>query len=371
MHASTGFTRATRSSRRQFIYLVTSFVLAAGLSAGLVSSPVNAAESGNRGLFGSQDPTYDGVYRQSFALMGLHTAGAPVPNAAVAWLIGQQCADGSFMAFRADTSTPCPPSDPQAFTGPDTNSTALAVAALIQVGNGPDAESAVQAAQTWLLEQQARGGGFPYFSGGTADTNSTGLAVAALRMVGSESRAVQRAEGYVRRAMSGCSAPAEQVGGVPYQPGLLPDGLSSSQALLGLAGAFPVAQRTQRQAAPRVTCDAKGKPTDPTAAATRWIAATITANQGSLPDAFTPEQADWNSTALGVVAMAATRTSGRATQLAMRALTVNADAYVFDGTAYRPAALGTLILAAYSTGANPEDFGGIDLPEQLLATMQK
>jgi len=45
--------------------------------------------------------------------------------------------------------------------------------------------------------------------------------------------------------------------------------------------------------------------------------------------------------------------------------------YVFDGTADRPAALGTLLLATLSTGANPEDFGGIDLPERLLATLQK
>ena len=99
-------------------------------------------------------------------------------------------------------------------------------------------------------------------------------------------------------------------------------------------------------------------------------AAQITASGGSLPDAFAPDAADWNSTALGVIGLVATRTSGRATGLAITALQANAPSYISDGTADRPAALGTLLLAAVGTGTDPRDFGGIDLPRRLLATLQ-
>src|SRR5436305_2018998 len=54
------------------------------------------------GLFGAADPTFDGAFRQGLALMALKVVG--VADAAAAdWLVGQQCADGSWTAFRADT----------------------------------------------------------------------------------------------------------------------------------------------------------------------------------------------------------------------------------------------------------------------------
>lgn len=334
------------------------------------AAPVRTASS-DAGLFGSSDPTYDGVYRQSFALMGLVAAGAAVPDSAVAWLVGQQCADGSFMGYRADTAVPCPPSDPATYTGPDTNSTALALAALTLAGNGQDAESAARAAQDWMRQQQTRGGGFPYYAGGAADTNSTGLAIAAFGLVDGTARVRQHASAYLRRTAYGCTAEPMQVGGLPYMAGSLPDALSTTQGLLGLADAFIVTARTQRKAAPRVTCDSAGRPTDATSATARWIAAQITANRGWLPDAFAPGEADWNSTALGVIGLVASRTSGRATTLAVAALEKNAESYINVGTSDRPAALGTLSLAAIAAGKDPRNFGGIDLPARLLATLQK
>ncbi|MFE3284018.1 hypothetical protein ACFXJJ_13005, partial [Streptomyces sp. NPDC059233] len=56
------------------------------------------------GLYGKNDPTYDGVWRQSFALLAQHTVGVKPAKAAVDWLVGQQCANGGFAAFRADAS---------------------------------------------------------------------------------------------------------------------------------------------------------------------------------------------------------------------------------------------------------------------------
>lgn len=332
--------------------------------------PAVAAPASDAGLFGSADPTYDGVYRQSFALMGLAAAQAEVPDSAIDWLIDQQCADGSFMGYRPDTAVPCPPSDPTTFTGPDTNSTALALAALVIASNSPDAASAAGAAQDWLRQQQTAGGGFPYYPGGKPDTNSTGLALAAFGLVDGTQRIKQRATAFLRRTVYGCAAEPQQIGGLPYMAGSLPDALSTTQGLLGLADAFIVRERVQRKAAPAVTCVSGDRPTDPKNATARWIAAQITASGGSLPDAFTPGESDWNSTALGVIGLVASRTSGRATGLALTALQENAASYISDGTADRPAALGTLILAAVATGQDPREFGGVDLPRRLLATLQ-
>lgn len=363
MHAFTGVAGATRTSRR----LLVSFVAVFGLALGLVTSPAQAADPDNRGLFGSQDPTYDGVYRQSYALMGLAAAGLTAPPTALQWLLDQQCPDGAFIAYRADLDAPCPEPDPQAYTGPDTNSTSLAVLALIEHGRLAPAKRAI----AWLTRTQLPGGGWGYVEGSPADSVSTSLALEALEALPGTEREQRAATRWLARQIAPCGAPDAQRFGVRYQAGALPDGISSTQALLGLGDAFPVSPTTQRQAAPRVTCNAQGKPDDPTAAVARWIASTLTANDGSIPDPFTEGQADWNSTALGVVGLAATRTSGRATQEAMQSLEANAADYVFDGTAYRPAALGTLLLATIATGADPEDFGGIDLPRQLLATLQK
>ena len=363
MHAFTGVAGATRTSRR----LLISFVAVFGLALGLVTSPAQAADPDNRGLFGSQDPTYDGVYRQSYALMGLAAAGVAAPPAALQWLLDQQCADGAFIAYRSDPDAPCPAPDPQAYTGPDTNSTSLAVLALIEHGRIAAAKRGI----AWLTRIQLPGGGWGYVEGSAADSVSTSLALAALEAVPGTEREQRAATRWLARQIAPCGAPDGEKYGVRYQPGSLPDGISSAQALLGLGDAFPVAPTTQRQAGPRVTCNAQDKPDNPTAAVARWIASTLTVNDGSIPDPFTAGQADWNSTALGVIGLAATRTSGRATQLAMRSLEANAADYVSDGTADRPAALGTLLLATIATGADPEDFGGIDLPERLLATVQK
>jgi len=43
----------------------------AALSLGLAAPALAAPSSGDAGLYGAQDPTYDGVYRQSLAIIGL------------------------------------------------------------------------------------------------------------------------------------------------------------------------------------------------------------------------------------------------------------------------------------------------------------
>lgn len=131
----------------------------------------------NAGLFGVQDPTYDGAYRQGLALAALAAAGVRATSAlapAVSWLQRQQCANGGWESYRASTTTACPPSDPTTYTGPDTNSTALAV-------QGLEAQRARLRHNpvSFLMLVQSADGGWGYY-GGAADPDSTALVIQAL-----------------------------------------------------------------------------------------------------------------------------------------------------------------------------------------------
>lgn len=335
-------------------------------STGTAAAPSAAVAADTDGLFGTADPTYDGVYRQSYALMGLKAAGTDVPASAIAWLVRQQCPDGAFVAYRPDPAQPCPETDPVAYSGPDTNSTALAALALMQYGQ----KSAARRAIAWLASIQLAGGGWGYVKGSPPDSVSTALVLEALEEAPGNAKARARAIAWVSRQIAPCDAPEDERYGIHYQPGLMPDAISSSQGLLGLANAFPVRARSQHRGAPKVSCGDNGRPANAKFSAARWIASKVSASDGSLPDPFAPGSADWNSTALGVVGLVASGTSGRATDLAIAALKKHAEDYVSNGTADKPAALGTLMLAAVATGNNPSDFGGIDLPVRLLSTLQ-
>ena len=136
------------------------------------------------GLYGATDPSFDGAYRQSLALLGLLSAGVTPPQVAVDWLVDQQCdaatpaAEGGWEPYRASTAVPCTAPDPDLFVGADTNQTALAVQALATLGVTPDHD-----ALGFLAAAQADDGGFPYLTGGTVDPNSTALVIQALAAV--------------------------------------------------------------------------------------------------------------------------------------------------------------------------------------------
>jgi hypothetical protein len=134
------------------------------------------------GLFGAADPTFDGAFRQGTALAALEAAHVPSSNktvkAAIAWLEGQQCANGLWQAYRSDTTIPCPAADPDTFTGPDTNSTGMAVQGLAAYRKHPHAAAVLRG----LKAVQSRDGGFPYLAaaGQDSDPNSTALVIQAL-----------------------------------------------------------------------------------------------------------------------------------------------------------------------------------------------
>lgn len=153
-------------------------VLIAGTACAITIPHAQAtpAPAETRGLFGASDPTYDGVYRQGLAILGLVAAKADVPPAATAWLLREQCKNGAFMSYRADLSAPCAKGDPVNYTGQDTNSTAMAALALQATGN----LDAYRRAAAWLIGAQNKDGGWPFIDGGTSDANSTGLSLLAI-----------------------------------------------------------------------------------------------------------------------------------------------------------------------------------------------
>ena len=196
------------------------------------------------GLFGAADPSFDGTYRQGLALVALHAAGvANAPGAT--WLAGQQCADGSYAAFRADTSAPCPPIDLVTFTGPDTNSTALAVLGLDAQGDTDAAAAGVAALDS---ARNASGGwGFFVSADQATDANSTAVVLDALRTVNGAVDGPGRAA--LAALQVGCGAAPADRGGVAFQPDahgrLIPDAFATVQAVPALAGvALPITSAT-------------------------------------------------------------------------------------------------------------------------------
>jgi hypothetical protein len=168
------------SDSRRARWRAVAALAAAPLALGALAVPSASAAPPAGQLYGQTDPTYDGVYRQSLAILGLNAAGIEPADAAVEWLLDQQCADGGFSSYNADTSVDCPPFDGDSYTGGvDSNATAVAAQALLAVGEDDAAEAAVEA----LVESQNANGGWEYTidpANTSSDPNSTALAWMAL-----------------------------------------------------------------------------------------------------------------------------------------------------------------------------------------------
>lgn len=126
------------------------------------------------GLFGVQDATYDGAYRQGLALLAIASAGG-TDEEAIAWLADEKCPDGGWMGNNPDPdAASCPAFDFNTFVGVDTNGTAMAAMGLYAAG-GVD-YPVVQ----WLKSVRNADGGWGFAEGMPSDGNSTALVAMAL-----------------------------------------------------------------------------------------------------------------------------------------------------------------------------------------------
>ncbi|MFJ6831522.1 prenyltransferase/squalene oxidase repeat-containing protein [Streptomyces sp. NPDC091209] len=316
------------------------------------------------GLFGSTDPTYDGVWRQSLALLAQHTAGVTSAVKAVDWLTGQQCANGAFAAYRAEATAAC-----DAKTQIDTNSTAAAVQALAAL---PGNDDATGRAVTWLKSVQNTDGGWGYMAGGASDANSTSVVIGALQAVGKKPQNVSKDGKSPYDALVKLSMPCKGEGGgaFAYQPDkkgkLAANADATAAGVLGGLGEGFVAEagglpysRTRC-----ATADSPG-PLDAAGNGANYLATALAKApylKSALPGAA--DQPDYGNTADAVVALAA----DGATKLARKPLAwleKNSAGWAAESG---PAAYAQLIFAAHATGTDPRDFGGKDLVALLGAT---
>ncbi|WP_434588918.1 prenyltransferase/squalene oxidase repeat-containing protein [Streptomyces sp. A5-4] len=321
------------------------------------------------GLYGTTDPMYDGVFRQSLALLAQDTVGVKPAAKAVSWLVGQQCDSGGFPAFRADATEPC-----NAKTMVDSNATAAAVQALVALG-GQDA--VVKKSVDWLKSTQNQDGGWSYSPGTATDSNSTSIVIGALAAAGEKPGEVKSQKSrspYDALGTFAIPCDAKTGGGAfAYQPDkagkLAPNGDATAAAVLGALGKGLVAEG--KDGGKKASCTQGGKPTpDMTSGNGAAYLATTLAKTGHLdtppmPGAEdTKPLPDFGNTADAVVALAA---QGGAEQ-ARKPLTWLEKNSAGWAKQSGPAAYAQLIFAAHATGTDPKSFGGADLVKALNAT---
>ncbi|MEV6420708.1 prenyltransferase/squalene oxidase repeat-containing protein [Streptomyces sp. NPDC051662] len=323
------------------------------------------------GLYGEKDPTYDGVWRQSLAMLGQFAAGVRPANQAVAWLKGQQCANGAFPAYRPDPATPC-----DTKTAVDSNATAAAVQALSTLGKQrPTIDKGI----AWLRSVQNKDGGWSYTPGTPSDANSTSLVIGALTAAGVRPTSVLSPGGKnAYDALVGLSIPCAtesgaDAGAFAYQPD--PSGKLSANddataaAVLAGVGKRLVSGPVKAGPAPECVPAADLAPERAARNGAAYLASALAATghldlppmPGADDSAPLP---DIGNTAEAVLALTATGYGDQANR-ALEWLKQNSGAWAQENG---PAAYAQLILAAHATDTDPRNFGGIDLVERLNAT---
>ncbi len=339
--------------------LVRAAMLSIAVVLGLGLSPANAVGP-DAGLYGTTDPTYTGVNNQALAILGLNSVGVGADATAVKWLLSQQCLDGSFEAYRVSAGTACGPSDPVNYSGPNTNSTALAALALNSVGKIAQAKRAVN----WLTKATAVAPngktGIAYFPGTGAlpDTNSSGLAYAAMSGIGVNSIVV----GQVRAYLLGAITPCTQSGGAKFQvndPGV--NNAASAQALFGLAAVTPAEPANKLGANPKCT---KNKVNN--------LASYLSGQLDTgILSSFPYDGDDFGNTAATVVTFNTMKVGKQPVDKAITALKKNAKSWALKDGKVNAGAVGWLLMAAQATDSNPKKFGGMNLISTLTKSMNK
>ncbi|MCK7623435.1 hypothetical protein MUU72_10065 [Streptomyces sp. RS10V-4] len=346
----------------------TAGALAAAAAAAVLAAGAAPPQKLPEGLYGTKDPQYDGVWRQSLALLAQHTVGVRPAPSAVGWLVGQQCADGAFAAFRADPRAAC-----DGKTLRDTNQTAAAVQALAALGGHGDA---VHKAVGWLASVQQADGGWGSMPGAASDANSTAVVIGALAAAGEKPEAVRKDGHAPDRALLGfqlgCDAKEGERGAFTFQlKNAAPNADATAAAVtaaLGKGFVVPAAGKDRPVEPP--ACGQDGaRAGDARAAAdggAAYLVAQLDANGQHLRSAMpgAEQQPDVGNTADTVVALAAGG-HAEAAKKPLAWLEKNAAGWAKQNG---PAAYAQLVLAARATGTDPRSFGGTDLVAALNAT---
>ncbi|WP_372407269.1 prenyltransferase/squalene oxidase repeat-containing protein [Streptomyces luteireticuli] len=376
--------RRTRATRAAATRAAAALAGAAVLSTAVI--PAAAADGGTSapaapGLYGSTDPKFDGVFRQSLAFLAQHATGVTPAPKAVDWLAGQQCKDGGFPGFRADTGKAC---DPAKDEFPD--QTAAAVQALAAVG-GRGAQ--VTKGLDWLKSHQNEDGGWGMNPGAASNANSTAAAIGAFAAAGQDPAKVESKGGRtpfdsLLTFQLGCDAAEADRGAFAWQAQngkLNADNfasVSATTAALGKGYLVDPADAKENKDVQPLNCPG-GKPKDAPAAArasAAYLAKKLAGSgnhlEASMPGA--PKGPDYGVTADAVTALAAgghRDAAGKALDWLSSKDSKTAAWAKGDNGKGDPGRLAKLVLAARAAGADPRDFGGTDLVEALNATGPK
>ncbi|WP_155055571.1 prenyltransferase/squalene oxidase repeat-containing protein [Streptomyces blattellae] len=350
------------NTRRTAAVLAALAALGAATPAVAAPSPSPSAAVPD-GLYGSADPTYDGVWRQSLALIAQIESDVKPAAKAVDWLLGQQCENGAFAAFRAEPAKAC-----DAKVMVDTNSTAAAAQALSLAGDGDHMDVAVKAAQ-WLKSVQNKDGGWGYAPGGPSDANSTSLVIGALNAIGQDPGTAVTDGKSPYDALRELALPCADGGAFAYQPDdkgeLTANADATAAAVVGLKGMSMESAKTAADTDLACADAARPDPDQAAANGASYLAETVR-EDGYLKSALAgaEDQPDYGNTADAVVALAVTG-GPKAARKPLTWLERNSADWAKQSG---PAAYAQLILAAHATGTDPRDFGGTDLVKQLNAT---
>ncbi|MFE4449834.1 prenyltransferase/squalene oxidase repeat-containing protein [Streptomyces sp. NPDC056796] len=329
-------------------------------------SPSPSAPDLPAGLYGTKDPTYDGVWRQSLAFLAQKIELVTPSTRSVEWLVGQQCDSGAFAAYR-DASVPC-----DAATVADTNATAAAVQAVVELGVHREA---VDNGVAWLKSVQNEDGGWGYNPGSPSDANSTGVVAGALARAGVPLAEITTAGGktpYTALQTFALPCGGDGGGAFAYQPDkdgkLTANADATAAAVLGAMGKGMAAGNYNAVKAP-VCVEGTGLTPEQSAQnGAAYLAKALAGGYLDLPPMPGAEesapQPDFGNTADAVVALAASGHKDKAAR-AVAYLEKHAQGWAKEGG---PAATAQLVLAAHATGTDARDFGGVDLVAQLNAT---
>jgi hypothetical protein len=200
------------------------------------------------------------AFNQSLALLALgasKTLGKGTRLGA-AYLARLQCTDGGWEYSRVTTTAPCVKPNPKNYSSPDTNTAALAVMALVEVG-GHIAQSPL----SFFQGSQEANGSFALYgiaTGQQGDPDSTAYvvqALIALHALGNPQfvRGGNAPEKALARFQYGCKAPSSQQG--EFSAFGAASQLATWQAVPALAGVtLPVGRHVVSAAEPRLSCGA-------------------------------------------------------------------------------------------------------------------
>ncbi|MFE0171900.1 prenyltransferase/squalene oxidase repeat-containing protein [Streptomyces sp. NPDC059002] len=345
-------------------------VLAAVAVFGSVAAPAAFADDASpspalpSGLYGKTDPKFDGVFRQSYALLAQHTEGVKPAAKAVDWLTGQQCASGGYAAYRADAAEPC-----NSKTTVDSNSTAAAVQALAALGGE---QKTVKKSVDWLKSVQNKDGGWGYNPGLPTDANSTGIVIGALVAAGENPADVKSQDGKsaydaLPKLAMDCDKDGGAFGLADAKSGkLAPNADATAAGVLGSLGRGLVVAPPKKTEPAGTKCAKPDTATQAASNGTGYLLDTLGRTDDHLMSAMpgAKEQPDFGNTADAVLALAAAGQQDQAEKSAEWLAKNSADWAKQSG----PAAYAQLILAANAAGLDARDFGGADLVKQLNAT---